>query len=320
MTADRSTAHRAQLLRIADGAPLDCTQPGAVWGPYGLALHPDGATLYVADANNDRVLALDSRDLRQRRLEIGSAGTLPGQLDRPRGIATLQGGEQIAVADMGNARINVYATHDGSYLRCFGDAASHGETLPLRQPYGVLALDQGASILVSEYEGRRLVLFAVDGTPLQVLSPPGVGALGGLVADGERWIYALDAEKGRVLALTTTTPAPLGEVASSGAHHGEGSSSLEAAVSASAFGVRLAQTKAAAQLQARLQGLHISALDGAAQLRARDDADGSPSSVIGSSEAIAIERRRASAQRRNDWLQLKQCMCTEERCALCLPL
>ena len=76
MTADRSTAHRAQLLRIADGAPLDCTQPGAVWGPYGLALHPDGATLYVADANNDRVLALDSRDLRQRRLEIGSAGTL----------------------------------------------------------------------------------------------------------------------------------------------------------------------------------------------------------------------------------------------------
>ena len=79
--ADRSN-HRVQRLRLADGAPLDCTAPGALWCPYGLALRRHA--LYVCDANHDRIVVLDASDLGQPpRLTFGSSGALPGELDKP---------------------------------------------------------------------------------------------------------------------------------------------------------------------------------------------------------------------------------------------
>ena len=323
--ADRSN-HRVQCLRLADGAPLDATQPGAVWGPYGLALL--ATTLFVADANNDRIVGLDCHDLRLRRGEWGAGkGSTPGsgELDRPRGLATMREGAQLVVADMGNNRMSVFEISKGEHVRCFGDIDSGGGALPLRQPYGVVVLEheEAPLVLVSEYDGRRIVVFSLEGAPLQIVSPAGVGALGGLVAD-EAWIYALDAEKGRLVAFTTRAPAPLGDVVSavddSRSCHDctDPTTFLHSPVGAlDVEGLRMAQARAAAGFASKFRGLRITA----GALNGQADDDGSPGGVIDrAAEEDRKEREAAEARRRAEWLQLKRCMCTEQRCNLCLPL
>ena len=83
--ADRSN-HRVQCLRLADGAVLDCTADKVLWGPYGLCLH--NGLLYVADANNERIVAFNASKLSEgHKMSFGKKGTQPGSLDRPRGLA-----------------------------------------------------------------------------------------------------------------------------------------------------------------------------------------------------------------------------------------
>jgi len=322
--ADRSN-HRVQLLRLSDGEPLDCTSPGAVWGPYGLALL--GANLFVADANNDRVLAFESRDLSQPRgIEMGGKGDAPGQLDRPRGLCPIRHGGQLVVADMGNNRCNVYCTSNGEFLRCFGDVPSaQSDTLPLRQPFGLVALnpnDAGAMVLVSEYDGRRVLVFAFDGSPLQVLMPPGIGAFGGMVIDGP-WVYALDAEKGRLHAFTTRPPAPLSEAVRTAMRD---AAQAPKEVDPSTFVTESLGTMTAVELQhvfvgaishSLRRGLNPLRVSTGAALPSADSAAFSPDSVLDVAQA---ERRAADARDRANWLQNKRCMCTEERCPLCAQL
>ena len=212
--ADRSN-HRVQALRLSDGSPLDSTLPGCVWGPYDLALHntrTGALQLYVVDSNNDRVLKLNARRLTDEPLgSFGVSGSLPGELDRPRGIS-IAGGE-VVVAEMGNNRVSVW-THEGECVRTFGDQPSANGALPLRQPFGVLHAH--SLLLVTEHAGgggsSRLCVFTPQGIPLQILAPPECGGLGGLATDGD-WIYALDSQKGHVLAFTAKAPAALGSPA-----------------------------------------------------------------------------------------------------------
>ena len=204
--ADRSN-HRIQCMRLRDGAPLDSTPTGVVWGPYDVCML-NRHQLLVCDANNDRVLVLHAKrlDLPPVRC-FGSTGSEMGQLDRPRALTLLgqegskrDGGEEIVVAEFGNNRCSVWSAA-GRCLRTFG------EDLPLCQPFGVL--NAHGVLLVSEMEGRRLCVFHRDGAPLQTLSPRLCGGLGGLAADAD-WIYCLDAQKGHLLAFTTRAPLPLG--------------------------------------------------------------------------------------------------------------
>ena len=107
---------------------------------------------------------------------------------------------------MGNNRCSIYDATSGDFRRCFGEAAPAADgachpneavvqgELPLRQPYDVVVAFN--MYVVSEYAGRRVLAFARCGAPLQTLSPPGVGALGGLACDGD-WLYVLDESKGR---------------------------------------------------------------------------------------------------------------------------
>ena len=116
-------------------------------------------------------------------------------------------GTEIAVAELGNNRVSVW-TLSGDCTRTIGDMASANGALPLRQPFGVLHAH--GLLLVSESTTfGRLVVFTPKGEPLQVLSPRGCAALGGMAADAH-WVYVLDAEKGHVLAFATKMPANLG--------------------------------------------------------------------------------------------------------------
>ena len=202
--ADRSN-HRVVKFRLSDGELLDCSSPGQMSAPNGLALHAN--SLFVADANNERILVLNGRDLSTSVRTFGTKGRAEGQLETPRGLAVDLDRQELIVAELGNSRCSVFSV-DGEFLRTLGDVPNSDMSLPLRQPYGVLAAH--GVLLVSEYDGRRLCVFSreADNAPLQILSPRGAGALGGLAFDGD-WIYALDAEKGAIFSFTVAKPVAL---------------------------------------------------------------------------------------------------------------
>ena len=56
-------------------------------------------------------------------------------------------------------------TLDGEHVTQFGNTELPNGALPLRQPYGVLAWQD--LVLVTEYDGRRLVVFDKAYNPLQ---------------------------------------------------------------------------------------------------------------------------------------------------------
>ena len=143
--------------------------------------------LYVCDANNDRIVGFNARALSAEPLiSFGSKGALIGELDRPRGLSIA--GNEIVVAELGNNRCSVW-THGGDCTRTIGDVASANGALPLRQPFGVLHA-HGLLLVTESTTFGRLVVFTPEGIPLQVLSPRGCAALGGMVADAN-WIYVL---------------------------------------------------------------------------------------------------------------------------------
>lgn len=97
------------------------------------------------------------------------AGSAPGQLNRPRGIAVAPDGS-IYVVDSRNARINVYAP-DGSFLFFFGgEGAGPGQLASLSTAGGGgasgIAIDDDGTIFVADTWNHRIQVFAGDGTYL----------------------------------------------------------------------------------------------------------------------------------------------------------
>jgi len=168
--ADRSN-HRVLRFRASTGQPTDSSRPGLMSAPYGLALL--GSALYVADSNHERILVLDAADLgTELRSSFGQKGKGEGQLEQPRGVAVDLYRQEVLVAELGNNRCSIFTT-TGDFLRTFGNVPTTDGSLPLRQPYGVMAAH--GVLLVSEYDGRRIAVFSsdIDNTPLQLLSPYG---------------------------------------------------------------------------------------------------------------------------------------------------
>ena len=208
--ADRSN-HRIQRLRIPDGAPLDASTLGMLSAPYGLATYRNELIVADANHDRIVVLSASDLRMHTRP-PFGSHGAAPGQLDRPRGVAILKrqaratadprweamdwadvagtpsadapsvplaaaatagggGDDEVIVAEMGNNRCSVFSL-GGSICRTFGDTptAGAGDALPLRRPYDVHVAH--GLVLVSEYDGRRLLAFSPHGShePLQVCS------------------------------------------------------------------------------------------------------------------------------------------------------
>lgn len=68
---------------IADGLAERAAKDVFIIGPTGLALGPDGTTLYVSDALNNRVVAIDNAVARSNSAGIGREVTKDGMLRRP---------------------------------------------------------------------------------------------------------------------------------------------------------------------------------------------------------------------------------------------
>ena len=86
-------------------------------------------------------------------------GGNPGQLSKPRGLATDKDGN-IYVSDTGNSRIEKFAP-DGSFLMVFGKAGN--EEGEIKEPNGIVVDDNG-SVYVADALNNKLVRYHPDGS------------------------------------------------------------------------------------------------------------------------------------------------------------
>lgn len=192
--------------------------------PSGADVAPDGS-VWVADTRNDRLQVLDPASGTWR--VVGSAGTGPGQLQRPAGVAVTA--SAVYVADTGNDRVQVLRL-DGTPLGSWSTGLSG--------PEGVEVAPDG-TLWVADTQHHRVVHLSADlASDLgDVIGAPGSGvelAFPHDVAVGGGRIYVADTYHDRVLVLDdpgadvpggpvdpapgTVRPVPVGELSASGGH------------------------------------------------------------------------------------------------------
>lgn len=127
-------------------------QPGAV------ALNPSGNQLYIADTGHDRIQRFSAGIVVTLQAVWGSAGSGPGQLNAPGGIA-VDGAGHVFVADTGNNRIEEY-TSDGTFVAQFGGRGSGSGKL--NGPTG-LAVDHLGNLFVADTGNNRIQRRSTNG-------------------------------------------------------------------------------------------------------------------------------------------------------------
>jgi hypothetical protein len=127
----------------------------------GLALAPDG-TLYIADAYNDRIRALDRNGRVRTVAGIGTRGFADGpamtaSFDTPCGVAIAPDGT-LVVADTGNNAIRRIA-RDGTVTTVIPTLYATTEDVSLVRPVGI-AVDRTGSTYVTDARGRIVQVLA----------------------------------------------------------------------------------------------------------------------------------------------------------------
>ena len=217
--ADRNN-HRVLKTLLSDGTVVAQAggrgmgiQRGHFKFPEGLALATSaahGATLFVSDFGNDRVVVLDAETLAWRH-ELKDEV----RLALPAGLAASR--TELFVVDASNFMVHVFdleeacgAVQGVSCLRSLGCRGTDpGE---LEFPWGVAADPNCDRILIGEGAasggryGRVQVLCAQTGASLQVVTLPGQSRVSGLWTDG-RHVLAVDHDCRAIRMMTTVWPA-----------------------------------------------------------------------------------------------------------------
>ena len=207
-------------MRLSNGRVVDSSEPSSgtpdalrratLPFPSSIALYRQPGTvrkqLAVVDRLNHRVVLFDPTTLYPQTAigARGEAGSAPDHFCRPSDVAEFNG--RLYITDLGNHRVSCFALrtppHAPRHVTCFG---SHGTAAgQFAAPCGIDILCEKADVMregvsarlvVSEYEGRRVQVLTLSGTPLQLVRPPARGALVGLCVSGLH-VYVADAERG----------------------------------------------------------------------------------------------------------------------------
>eukprot|EP00238_Polyblepharides_amylifera_P012974 CAMPEP_0196599160 /NCGR_PEP_ID=MMETSP1081-20130531/94711_1 /TAXON_ID=36882 /ORGANISM="Pyramimonas amylifera, Strain CCMP720" /LENGTH=516 /DNA_ID=CAMNT_0041924915 /DNA_START=707 /DNA_END=2257 /DNA_ORIENTATION=+ len=182
--------------------------------PYGVALSPDSATLYVADSGNDCIRALSLASGIVITIAGGGAGSRgfhdgsaeSARFAWPYGVAVSPDGRTVYVADSGNNRIRTIDVLSGtvSTIAGAGNAGyQDGPALKSRfyGPRGVAATPDGAYLYIADYSNFRVralrladhTVSTVFGGGVEIYRPAGVA----VTADGS-YVFAADSANGKI--------------------------------------------------------------------------------------------------------------------------
>ncbi len=174
-----SDSVRAKILVLGGPERLVGTiGEGVLQRPTGLALSPDGNTLYAVDTLSAQVVAFDRKGRELRRM--GGRGTGRGSLNFPTYVATSLDG-RVFVADSLNFRVQVFSP-DGDHLMSFGGPGNAAGTFTRPKGVGVdrfghcfVADAAFENVQVFDEQGRLLMAFGSSGSgPGQFTLPAGI--------------------------------------------------------------------------------------------------------------------------------------------------
>ncbi len=173
----------------------------AFWGPRSVVVDGSGR-VYVADTGNKRVAVFD--DQGRALSTIGLAGSDPGMLDEPVGLAVSPEGT-LYVADTWNLRVQVFeaaaGTDDFVFVREWPIVGWYGTSVE-NKPY--LALDNRGRVYVTDPEGYRVIVFDSTGKFLTTWGDFGADSstfalVSGVAVGPDGSIYVSDAGNARIM-------------------------------------------------------------------------------------------------------------------------
>jgi len=175
------------------GFAVASTTAGGFNRPYGIAVNSWGNVIYVTDYTNNRIV---SSDLTGNYLsKWGTSGSGNGSTTNPYGIAINKNGD-IYLADLGNLRVEIFASTTNAYVSKFTSVAYRG-----------IAVDSSGNIFVSS--GNLIAKYNSAFTKQfqSGLSQNGNGTIYApsyLVTDSSGNLYVSDSGNDRVLKFDTS--------------------------------------------------------------------------------------------------------------------
>jgi sugar lactone lactonase YvrE len=188
---------------------IDEIEDGLV-DPVGLAIDRENRILYVADTQQDQVIAYDADTLKLLR-KIGSGGhhelSTPGDFSGPTGVAVDQDGN-LYVTDTMNYRVEIFDA-DGKFISQFGRHCD----MPgcFAHPKGI-SIDSDGHVWVADSMIELLQVFSKDGELLGFLGGTGhypgqFDALANVFVDKQNRVFTSEQYPGRVQVFRYVTDA-----------------------------------------------------------------------------------------------------------------
>ncbi|ETR70694.1 MAG: hypothetical protein OMM_03054 [Candidatus Magnetoglobus multicellularis str. Araruama] len=144
--ASSNSLHSNQLSTVADSTAM-------LYRPSAIA--QDDHFYYILDSGNHRLIQMNHDHTISK--IWGQKGTMPGEMDTPRGLALFH--DLVVIADTGNDRIVVF-DNAGNYQLDFGEyGADEGQFLMPKD----IDIDMDGIIYVADTGNNRIQRFSIDG-------------------------------------------------------------------------------------------------------------------------------------------------------------
>lgn len=184
------------------GAQVETVPTDGLWGPRDAVVDERGR-VFVADTGNKRIRVYNADG--EFLFDIGSAGSLEGELNEPTGLA-LDDENRLYVADTWNRRVSVFDTDTAEHLYSFRVRAWYNDQQGNR-PYLAADTERGYLYVGDPDAGRVLVYsltgdcvgsFGQAGTDGQVLAANQFVVVGDLAVSENGDVYVVDTRSGRI--------------------------------------------------------------------------------------------------------------------------